>query len=123
MSLLQRMALISSGQELEDLLLCIERSHLRWFGCPPCLPLEVFHAYPIREMIQGRPAEGLYIPSGLGTPQELWGELESVSEEGCLGFPPGPGASPTSDKRKEMNGWMDSCAVLSTFLESHRTLR
>ncbi len=63
MDFLRRVAgvsVISEGLEVELLLLCIERSQLRWFGhlvwMPPShLPREVFQAHPAGRRPQGRP--------------------------------------------------------------------
>ncbi|KAK0152308.1 hypothetical protein N1851_006217 [Merluccius polli] len=84
---------------VEPLLLCVERSQLRWFGhlirMPPGhLPLEVFRACPTGRRPRGRPRTRWRDYICLGVPQE---ELENVAgEKGAWSsllslLPPRPG--------------------------------
>ncbi len=55
-----RSEVILEELEVEPLLLCVERSQMRWFGhlarVPPgCLPREVFKAHPAGKRPRGRP--------------------------------------------------------------------
>ena len=118
-----RSSAIQEGLVVETLLLCVERSQLRWFGhlmrMPPGrLPREVFLARPTGRRPRGRPRTRRrdYISSlaweRLGIPQaelanvagerEVWGSLLKL-------LPP---MNPILDKRLTMDGWMDGWIIL-----------
>ncbi|KAI3355524.1 hypothetical protein L3Q82_017909 [Scortum barcoo] len=109
---------------VEPLLLCIERSQLRWlwgicFGCPlDASPREVFQACPTgrrpRRKDPGHAGETMCLSAGW--PGNASGSVPgraggSVWGEGSLGISAQTAASATRSriKRLKMDGWMPIC--------------
>ena len=124
-----RSSAIQEGLGVEPLLLCVERSQLRWFGhlmrMPPGrLPREVFLARPTGRRPRGRPRtrwmdyisslawERLGIPGSeladVAGERDVWGLLLKLVPR-----------DPILDKRLTMDGWMDDSILISGDFNIH----
>lgn len=106
---------IEKSLKVELLLLCIERSQLRWFGhllrMPPRRhPVDVFWACPTGKRPQVYPehARGIislgWCENALRSPKMSWRKWPGKRTYGCP-YLPCCHSDPVSDKRWIMDGW------------------